>query len=228
MDLLFIAVMALTFVMSLGAQAWVKLSVRKWSQVGTRRGMTGYDVAHAILRQHGIRDVRVEEVGGWLSDHYDPRDKVLRLSPDNFSGRSIAAAGIAAHEVGHAVQDKDGYIFMRMRQKMVPVANLGTSLGMGLVLIGSLIGVLGLAKLGVLIFAGFVAFTVVTLPVEFDASRRAYVSLRQTGLLSQEELGGVRRVLTAAAATYVAAAAGAILQLLYYAFRLGLIGGRDD
>lgn len=226
LDPLYLAIMAIGFLLSMGAQFWVKARVAKWSRVGTRRGLTGAQVADAVCRMAGAR-VRIESVGGFLTDHYDPSSRTLRLSPDNFHGRSVTAAGIAAHEAGHAVQDMEGYWPMRLRQKMVPVANLGTNLGVLLVILGLAVGFTGLAKLGVALFAGFVLFTVVTLPVEFDASRRAMRMLNASGLVTPEEARGVRQVLTAAAATYVAAAVTAVLQLLYFLLRSGLLGGRS-
>lgn len=227
-DPLYMIIIAIGAVLSFGAQAWVKMAFSKWSQVPTSRGMTGRDVAQAILDAEGIRGVQIEQVGGMLSDHYDPRGKVLRLSPDVYGGRTVAAAGIAAHEVGHALQDAQGYLPMRMRQTMVPVANFGTQAGVWMVIIGIMIGWSGLSTLGVVVFGGFVAFTIVTLPVEFDASWRARSVLQRHSLLNEAELTGVTRMLTAAAATYLAAAASALLQLLYWASRAGLLGGRRD
>lgn len=211
--------------LSLGAKMWVDSAFGRWSAIGTRRNMTGHDVAREILRAQGVHNVRIERVDGFLSDHYDPSERVLRLSPPIHDGRSIAAAGIAAHEVGHALQDAHGYWPMRLRQKMVPVANVGTNLGLWLTMIGLLIGATGLASVGVALFAGFVVFTLVTLPVEFDASRRALRVLDASGLLARDELGGVARVLTAAAATYVASAATAVLQLLYW---VSILMGRRE
>ncbi|MDG1480373.1 MAG: zinc metallopeptidase [Myxococcota bacterium] len=227
-DPLYMLVMGLGLVLSLGAQAWVKASTAKWDRVPIGRGLTGADVAAAILRVRGIHDVTIEQVGGVLSDHYDPSSRTLRLSPANYSGRSITAAGIAAHEVGHAVQHAEGYAPMALRQKMVPVANIGTNLGVWIVIAGVFTGITGLAKIGVGLFAGFVLFTLVTLPVEFDASFRARKALLETGIVTEQEARGVSAVLTAAAATYLAAAVSAILQLLYWAMRAGLLGGRDD
>ena len=227
-DPLYLLVMGLGLLLSLGAQAWVKASTRKWDRVPLSRGMTGRDIAAAILKVRGIHDVTIEQVGGVLSDHYDPTTRTLRLSPANYSGRSVTAAGIAAHEVGHAVQHAEGYAPMTLRQKMVPVANIGTNLGVWIVIAGMFTGIAGLAKVGVALFAGFVLFTIVTLPVEFDASFRARKALLETGIVNEREAMGVSAVLTAAAATYLAAAVSAILQLAYWAFRAGLIGGRDD
>ncbi|RME23801.1 MAG: zinc metallopeptidase [Deltaproteobacteria bacterium] len=227
-DPLYIAVMAIGAILSFGAAAWTKAAVRRWSQVPTARGWTGADVAAAILAAEGVEGVRIEPVRGFLSDHYDPRHRVLRLSPDIYGGRSVAAAGIAAHEVGHAIQHARGNQLMRVRQALVPVANIGTNLGIWVMVIGAAIGLTGLAKLGVLLFGGFVAFTVVTLPIELDASAKARRTLEKHGLLRGEELRGVTKVLTAAAMTYLAAAVSAVLQLLYWMMRLGLLGGRRD
>ena len=227
-DPLYLIIMGVGLVLSLGAQAWVKAATARWDRVPIGRGLTGADVAQAILQARGIHNVRIEQVGGFLSDHYDPTSRTLRLSPGNYSGRSVTAAGIAAHEVGHAIQHHDGYALMSLRQKMVPVANIGTNLGVWMVILGAMLNISGLATLGVALFAGFVAFTVVTLPVEIDASRRARAALLSTRLINEQEARGVTQVLTAAAATYLAAAVSAILQLLYWAMRAGLIGGRDD
>jgi hypothetical protein len=226
-DPLYLIILGVGFLLSMGAQAWVKRKVNKWHDVTTSRRMTGRQVAQAILDAEGINDVTIEQVGGFLSDHYDPSSRTLRLSPDNYSGRSVTAAGIAAHEVGHAIQHKHGYLPMTIRQKMVPVANIGTNLGVWITIIGLIVGLTGLAKIGVFLFGGFVAFTLVTLPVEFNASSRAMDTLESHSILSRDELGGVREVLTAAAATYLAAAVAAILQLLYWAFRAGLLGRND-
>ncbi len=227
-DPLYIAVMAIGAVLSFGASAWTKAAVRRWSRVPTAQGWTGADVAAEILAAEGVDGVRIEPVRGFLSDHYDPRNRVLRLSPDIYGGRSVAAAGIAAHEVGHAIQHARGNQLMRVRQALVPVANIGTNLGIWVMIGGLAIGMTGLAKLGVLLFGGFVAFTVVTLPIELDASAKARRTLQKHGLLHGEELRGVSKVLTAAAMTYLAAAVSAVLQLLYWMMRLGLLGGRRD
>ncbi len=227
-DPLYMLMMGLGFALSALAAMWTKAAFARWSRVPMARGLSGAEVAAAILRAEGIHGVRIEPVQGRLSDHYDPRSRVLRLSPDVYGGTSVAAAGVAAHEVGHAIQHARGFALMQLRQAMVPVANLGTNLGIWIVVIGLVIGATSLAKLGVLLFAAFVAFTVVTLPVEIDASRRARATLARLGLVSGPELRGVTTVLTAAATTYLAAAVSAILQLLYWLMRLGLLGGRDD
>ncbi len=225
-DPLYLLVMVVTLALGLGAQAWVAAAVRAQSDVLLRSGLTGGDVAAMLLRQSGLPGVHIEEAHGWLGDHYDPTTRTLRLSPDNLYGRSVAAAGIAAHEAGHALQHAQRYWPMAFRQKLVPMANLGTQLGVLMVAFGLVLGWLGVAKIGLLVFAGFVLFTIVTLPVEIDASRRARAALAGTGMLSATELEGVSRVLRAAAATYVAATVTAILQLLYYGLRV--FGGRRD
>lgn len=227
-DPLYIAVMVIGFILSAGAQLWVKSATSRWDKVAIGRGMTGKDIAAAILRARGVRDVSIERIPGRLSDHYDPRSKTLRLSPGVHDGRSITAAGIAAHEVGHAIQDADNYALMSIRQQLVPVANIGTSMGIYMVIFGAMLGMTGLAKLGVFLFGAFVLFTIVTLPVEIDASMRARKLLLENNIVTGEEARGVSSVLTAAAATYLAAALSAILQLLYWALRAGLLGSRDD
>jgi uncharacterized protein len=217
---LYVLVAVLSLVLSLGAQAWVVAAIRSQANVPLRSGLSGAEVASIVVRSSGIVGVRLEESGGWLSDHYDPTTRTLRLSPDTYEGRSVAAAGIAAHEAGHAIEHAWDYWPMALRQRLVPVANIGTQLGVLFVVIGLAFGALGLAKVGVLVFGGFVLFTLVTLPVEIDASRRARVALGQSGKLSRAELDGVGRVLRAAAATYVAAALTSMLQLLYFGLRV--------
>lgn len=224
-DPLYMMVMVVGLLLSGLASFWTKSSFRKWSQVPIGRGLTGAQVAAAILRAENISDVQIEEVGGFLSDHYDPRSRTLRLSPDVFHGRSVSSAGVAAHEVGHALQHAQGYAPMRIRQAMVPVAGIGTNLGVWLVVIGMMVGISGLAYVGVALFGAFVAFTLVTLPVEFDASIRARKVLESQRLLDGPELKGVSTVLTAAATTYLASAVSALLQLGYWLVRLGVLGG---
>ena len=226
-DPLYLLIMAIGLALSFGAKAWVTAATSRWDKVPLQGGMTGKDIAAAILRARGVRGVRIERVGGVLSDHYDPRTRTLRLSDGVYNGRSVTAAGIAAHEVGHAIQDADKYALMSLRQNLVPVARIGTSIGVYMVMLGAFIS-MTVAKLGVLVFGGFVLFTVITLPVEIDASRRAKKLLLENNIVTGKEARGVSAVLTAAAATYLAAALQAILQLLYFALRAGLLGGRDD
>ena len=201
------------------AQMRVKSNFNKYSQVRTMRGVTGAQVARYLLDSQGLDNVRVEQVEGFLSDHYDPRGKVLRLSPDVYGSNSIAAAGIAAHEMGHALQDAQSYAPLVLRSAMVPSVQVGGFLG-PLVFIAGMFISPTLAWLGLILFGATVAFALVTLPVEFDASNRAKKLLVNQGVLSSQELDGVNNVLNAAALTYVAAALQALSTLLYYVFIL--------
>jgi len=215
-------------ILSIIAQVKVKSTFAKYSQVATAGGLSGAEAAQRILSGFGLSSVRVEQVGGFLSDHYDPRQRVLRLSPGVYEGRSIASIGVAAHESGHAIQHAQGYFPMQIRSALVPVTQIGSWLAWPLLLLGFILGALSLIKLGIILFSAAVLFQLVTLPVEFDASRRAVAILGQQGILTQAELGGTRSVLGAAALTYVAAAAAAVMQLLYFLMRAGLLGGRRD
>lgn len=205
---------------------WVRSSFAKWSKTGAKAGYTGAQVAAMILQVEGVSGVRIELAQGFLSDHYDPTSKTLRLSPDNYNGRSIAALGVSAHEVGHAIQHARSYALLGFRSTIVPLANIGSMLGPLLIFAGVAMQVSGLTLAGVVLFALMTLFTLVTLPVEFDASRRAMLALEQGGILDRDELKGARAVLRAAASTYVAAALTAVVQLLYYLWRAGLLGGR--
>lgn len=207
------------------AQWKVRSAFKKYSQVRSMAGISGADTARRILRENGIYDVGVEEVGGTLSDHYDPRDKVVRLSSDNFHGHHLAGLAVAAHEVGHAIQHATGYYPLNLRHAILPVANIGSQLGMPLIIAGMIFGSLGLVNIGVIFFAAAVLFQVVTLPVEFNASSRAMAILANGGYLAGDEVGSARKVLNAAAMTYVAATAAAVMQLLYYVM---LARGSDD
>ncbi len=213
------------------AQLWVKGAYAKYSHIATRQGVTGAEAAQVILRAAGIHDVRVEQVDGFLSDHYSPTDKVLRLSPRNYSGNSIAAVGIAAHEAGHAIQHAKRYAPLVVRNIAVPLANIGSTFGWIALMIGLMIsgGNPGhpLVLLGIGGIAAIAVFQIINLPGEFDASRRALQVLPEIGILTAEENRGARAVLTAAAMTYVAATIAAIVELLYWLWRLGLIGGNS-
>ncbi len=211
--------------LALFAQARVKANFAKFSKVATMRGVTGAQVARSLLDSKGLQQVKVERAKGFLSDHYDPRAKVLRLSPAVHDSHSVAAAGIAAHEMGHALQDARNYAPLGLRSVMVPSVRLGSWAGPILFFIGYMISFSGLAWFGLALFAGTVVFALVTLPVEFDASRRAKQLLVNQGVLVSQEMAGVNKVLNAAALTYVAGALQAISTLLYYAFIL--MGRRD-
>lgn len=204
------------------ASANVNRTFSKYSHVRNARGMTAEQVAEQILREAGLHNIRIERVSGDLTDHYDPRSKVLRLSDSVFGSTSVAAVGVAAHECGHAIQDQVGYVPIRLRNAIVPVVNLGSKLSWPVILAGIIFGMTNLLNLGILLFALTLLFQVVTLPVEFNASGRALKILESRGLLYGEEMKGARRVLTAAAMTYVTAVVSTLLQLL----RLILLFGR--
>lgn len=235
-DPLYMMVMLVGLGLSLWATGRVKWAFAKYSRLPAACGLTGAEVAQRILETEGIYDVGVESVrtssflgmgsDGILMDHYDPRVKKVRLSPQIYSGTSQAAVAIAAHEVGHALQHARGYAPFRLRGAMVPAATLGSNMAYLFLLLGFVMHAMALVKLGILLFAVAVAFQFVTLPVEWDASNRAKRLLMQCGMVSTEDGRGVAGVLNAAALTYVAAAAAALLNLLYYLFRAGLLGGR--
>ena len=210
---------------ALCAQAQVSGTFAKFSKVRTMRGLTGAQAAEAVLRAGGVYDVRIERISGNLTDHFDPRAKVIRLSDSVYDSPSVAAVGVAAHEAGHAVQHAQDYFPIKVRSAIIPVTQIGSSLALPLIIIGLLLSSLNLVYLGIAFFGLSTVFQAVTLPVEFDASRRAIATLGEEGLLSPEELPGAKKTLRAAALTYVAALAVSLAQLL----RLLLVfGGRRD
>jgi uncharacterized protein len=200
----------------LWAQLRVKRTFKRYSQVPTSNGMTGAQAAAAVLQSSGLQGVSIRPVSGRLSDHYDPRSRTLNLSEDVGQAATVAALGVAAHEAGHAVQDAQGYKPMRIRQTLVPAATIGSQLWIFPAFLGLIMGSLGLVNIGLALFLAVVVFQVVTLPVEFDASRRALVALEGNALLAPAEMDGARAVLRAAALTYVAALAASIGQLIYF------------
>jgi hypothetical protein len=216
----YIFIMIVGALISGAAALWVRSSYSKYSKQGSNSGLTGAQTARMILDQNGLTNVKVEPVAGSLTDHYDPRSKVVRLSEGNFNGSTIAGVSVAAHEVGHAIQDATGYMPMKLRSGLVPIVNFGGQLWFPLffmaiiVGVGSAIGSLFI-QLAIIAFAGVLAFHVVTLPVEINASTRAYGLLTRYGILSATEAGGTKRVLTAAAFTYIAAALTSLLYLIY-------------
>lgn len=212
------------FLLSLAVQANMNGTFQRFSQVRSMRGLTGAQAAESILRSAGIFNVRVEGVSGNLTDHYDPRTKVIKLSDSIYGSTSLAAVGVAAHECGHAIQDAREYSPLSVRSALVPVANIGSQLAWSLFLLGLVLSVRPLLTLGIFLFCAALLFQLVTLPVEFNASRRALQALEQTGILGQQELPGARKVLQAAAMTYVAAVAASLLQLL----RLVLLARRRN
>jgi Zn-dependent membrane protease YugP len=206
----------------MAASAGVRTTYARYARVRSASGMTGAQAAAQILQNAGIYDVSIGHVSGSLTDHYDPAHKVLNLSDTTYASTSVAAIGVAAHECGHAVQHQKGYIPLKVRTALVPAANIGSNLGLPMVIIGLIFGLSDrFIAIGIWVFALAVLFQIVTLPVEFDASHRALVMLENYGMMGRDEVSQVRSVLTAAAMTYVAAAASAILQLL----RLQLLAG---
>lgn len=217
----------LAFIFSMVAQTKVSSTFNKYSRVRNRAGFTGAQVATQMLQNAGIYDVSVQRVAGNLTDHYDPRTKTLRLSQSVYDSTSVAALGVAAHETGHAIQHDVGYAPLALRSFFVPLANFGSRLAIPLILIGFIFSGGGstLVTLGILFFSLSVAFTIITLPVEFNASTRAIRRLVDDGFLTSDEIGGAKKVLSAAAMTYVAAAFAAVAQLLRL---IAVFGRRDD
>lgn len=227
--------MAPAFILMMLTSWYVKSAYNKWSKVASSSRLTGTQVAQRLINSsayvttgsgRGLFDVQIQGVGGNLTDHYDPRTKTLRLSQGVANGNSVAAVAVAAHELGHALQDAEDYLPLRLRAALVPAVNIGSWLGWILIMVGLFLNMVNLAWLGVLVFSGGALFALATLPVELNASARAKQLLAQTGIIqSEQERRGVNNVLNAAALTYVASLVTAILQLLYFA---SLIGGRRD
>ena len=213
-DYYYLVLVVPTLLLSLYAQFKVKSAFSKYSQVQTMRKISGKEAAALLLRSNSISNVTIQRIGGSLSDHYDPSHKVLRLSDPVYDKTSIAAVGVAAHETGHAIQDKEKYGPLVLRSTLVPVANIGSSAGPYLALAGIIFRMNLLLNIGIILFACAVLFYLVTLPVEIDASRRALKVLEHNAVLSQEELKGAKKVLSAAALTYVASALTAMANLL--------------
>lgn len=237
-DPLYLIVMIPVLILSGLASATVKSTFGKYSRVRTSTGLTGAEAAERMLRRAGVNDVRIEQVSGFLSDHYDPSKKVLRLSPEVYGESSLSAVGVACHEAGHALQHAQGYAPLKLRSALVPITQFGSNFGLLIAIAGVVLASIGLiapdmAELivwgGIILFGTAFVFSVVTLPVEWDASARAKKQLAVCGAVtSQAEIDAAGKVLNAAFMTYVAGAVAALLQLLYYLVRFGLIGGRRD
>jgi uncharacterized protein len=210
------------------ASLFTKSTFARYSRVAASSGLTGAQAAAQMLAARGVHDVRIEPVRGFLSDHYDPMHRTLRLSPDVYGSRSLSAIGVACHEAGHALQHASGYAPLAVRSALVPLANFGSNAAYFFIMLGFLFQAQVLLQLGVIVFLAAVAFALVTLPVEWNASSRAKVMMVQSGIVSQREAAAAGRVLNAAFMTYVAAAVSALLTLLYYLLRSGLLGGRRD
>lgn len=215
-DPLWILLMLVSTGIGLATQGYINSTFRKWSQVQLHTGMNGAEVARRILDMNGLQSVPVNAVPGNLSDHYDPRHRVLALSSPVYGQPSVASAGVAAHEAGHAIQHEQRYVWGSLRTGLVPVVNIASQFAFPAILLGVWFRLAELAWIGVIFYAGAVLFQLITLPVEFDASRRALDSLTTSGVMSPEQVGGARQVLTAAALTYVGAALVSALQLLYF------------
>lgn len=219
-DPLYLILTLPALVFSIWAQVRVKSTFHKYERVGLRSGMSGAEAARAIVRASGLEGVTVERHAGFLSDHYDPRAKSLRLSPAVYDGRSVSAVAVAAHEAGHSLQDAHAYGPLVLRSKLVPMTQIGSQLWFWPFVLGLWMNVTGLIWLGIIAFGAVVVFQVVTLPTEYDASNRAKAVLATTGIVTtQEEAQGVEKVLGAAALTYVAALVASLLQLLYMLLR---------
>ncbi len=210
-------------ILAIWAQMRVSSTYSKYSKISSARGATGAEIAKILLEHNGLPDVKIEAVQGKLSDHYDPRSNTVRLSTDNYRGRSLSAVAVAAHEVGHAIQHGTGYIPLKIRHSILPATNLGSWAAFPLFIIGFLFNTPLLMDIGIILFAGVVVFHFVTLPVEFNASHRALAQLSSYGMLVEEEVRGARKVLNAAALTYVAATAVALIHLV----RLLILRGND-
>ena len=215
-------------ILAMYAQMKVNSTYHHYSQIASQRGMTGADVARYILNKNGLYDIPIERVQGQLSDHYDPRSRVVRLSQGVYDSTSIAALGVAAHEVGHAIQHDTGYMPLYIRITIIPITQIGSYVSIPLLILGILVSSPRLVELGILLFTAIVFFQLITLPVEFNASRRAVAVLGDEAILTADELVGTKKVLSAAALTYVAAAVTAVFQLLRLLIISGVLGGRDD
>lgn len=215
-------------ILAMYAQMKVNSTYHHYSQIASQRGMTGADVARYILNKNGLYDIPIERVQGQLSDHYDPRSRVVRLSQGVYDSTSIAALGVAAHEVGHAIQHDTGYMPLYIRNTIIPITQIGSYVSIPLLILGILVSSPRLVELGILLFTAIVFFQLITLPVEFNASRRAVAVLGDEAILTADELVGTKKVLSAATLTYVAAAVTAVFQLLRLLIISGVLGGRDD
>ncbi|NLD45688.1 MAG: zinc metallopeptidase [Clostridiaceae bacterium] len=221
-DIYYLVLVVPALLLSLYAQTRVKSTYAKYSRIANKKGLTGAEIAKAILERNGLYDVRIEPVAGELTDHYDPRTKVVRLSQGVYGSNSVAAIGVAAHETGHAIQHGESYGPLVLRSTLVPVAGIGSSLGFPLAIAGIFLSFGPLVTVGILLYTVAVLFYVITLPVEFNASSRAIRTLEDTGILDYDEIDPAKKVLSAAAMTYVASAAVALANLL----RLILLSNR--
>ena len=219
-----IIILGITLLITLGAQSYINSWYSRTKRMKSTKDMTGKEVARKILDSNGLKHVKVEEQSGTLTDHYDPKNKVVRLSTDIYHNTSLASISVASHECGHAIQDKDNYFFLRLRSSIVPLVNIASSLGYVAIMIGLFAGIMNLLRIGIFLECIILLFQLITLPVEFNASDRALKQIKDLGIVVNDEHNYCRRMLTAAALTYVAAVATAVLQIL----RLVLIAGSRD
>jgi len=226
LDPTYILIMLPALLFSMWASFKTKSAFKKYSKVRVMSGQTGAQAAQTLLDRAGITDVEVKPIRGMLSDHYNPMTKTLALSEGVYGQNSVSAVGVACHEAGHAIQHARGYKPMWLRSILVKPASIGSNFGIYAIIIGLVIGATGLFKIGIILFAAAVAFQLVTLPVEFDASARAKRLAAEYGIVTEQERAGVNKVLNAAALTYVAAAISTLMTLLYFLIRSGLLGGR--
>jgi Zn-dependent membrane protease YugP len=227
-DPMYFLFLAPGILLAMWAQWRVHSAYAQAKQIPSQSGYSGAEAADALLHRAGVSDVAIEPVEGFLSDHYVPGQRVLRLSPEVYAGRSLVSLGIAAHEAGHALQDATRYPLLVLRNGLVPLAGIGGNLAWIIIMVGFVMSSFNLILLGIGAFSLTVVFQLVNLPVEFDASRRARIALVEGGLITHEEDAVVKKVLNAAALTYVAATLTSVLTLLYFLFRAGLLGGRSD
>lgn len=213
-DLIIYGLTVLAVVITGLAQAFITSTYKKYSEVKNEKGLSGAETARKLLDENGLQNVQVLEVDGFLSDHYDPSAKAVRLSSTNYNGRSVAGLSVAAHECGHAIQDANNYTFLRMRATLVPIVNFSSYAGYLAIVIGGLTGIFGLIKIGILLECIILLFQIITLPVEIDASNRALKEIKRLKYLNEKEYGKGKTVLIAAALTYVASVASALIQIL--------------
>lgn len=227
LDPVFLLIISPGLLLSMLASLYTKSTFGRYSKIASRKGWTGAEAAAEMMRRNGVQGVRIEKTSGTLSDHYDPRSHTLRLSQGVYNSRSLAAIGIACHEAGHALQHAQNYAPLKVRSAMVPAASFGSNAAFAFIIGGMLFQSQGLFLLGACVFAAAVLFSIVTLPVEWNASARAKQAMVSAGVVSEQERGQASQVLNAAFLTYVAAAVTAILQLLYFLMRAGIFGGDD-
>ncbi len=226
MDFISLILILGAFLITSGAQAYISLNYRKYKQVYIKKKKSGFDVAREILDRNGLSNVLILETQGDLTDHYDPSKKVVKLSSDIYHGQTVAAASVAAHECGHAIQDKEGYTFLRFRNSIIPIVNFSTKIGYVAIMIGFVLSLVKLIWVGIAFEVIILLFQLVTLPVEFDASKRALKKIEEYAIVDKEEYSGAKKMLTSAALTYVAGVLSTLMEVLRLV--LIVVGRRDD